>query len=84
VKTRVLKLTRVTALPDAGGGTLFFKAPGLTRQQRYLFFQPGAVPAFEGTDAWFLAEREPGGGWRLVQRVNADGSPHVERPTGDA
>lgn len=84
MKTCVLKLTRVTARAEVGGGTLFFKAPGQTRQQRYLFFQAGSVPAFEGNEAWFLAERGLGGGWRIVHRVNADGSPHTERPTSDA
>lgn len=82
--TRVLKLTRVRALPNAGSVTLHFKADGLTRRQRYLFFNKAAVPEFEGEDAWFLAERPPGCGWRILHRVNADGTPYADRAAGGA
>ncbi len=84
MRARVLQLTRVRALKNAGSRTLYFKAPGQTRRQPLMFFQPRAVPEFEGDEAWFLAERPPGCAWRVDLRVNADGSPCAERPPGHA
>jgi hypothetical protein len=78
MKTRVMKLTRVRTHSDAGGGTIFFTAPGLRRRWLHTFFNPEAVPEFEGDEAWFLAEQVPKRGWRIVQRVNPDGSPYAE------
>lgn len=68
-----MKLVRVRAHSDAGGGTLFFKADGQSRRRRWLFFGCEAVPAFEGEEAWFLAERAPGRDWRIVRRVEPGG-----------
>jgi hypothetical protein len=84
LRTRVIRLTRVRALPDAGARTLHFKADGQTRRQRYLFFSPAAVPEFDGEEAWFLAEQLPGRGWRIVRRSNPDGTPFAQPPAGDA
>lgn len=80
MRTRVMKLTRVRAHADAGGGTLFFKADG----RRWLFFDREAVPEFDGEEAWFLAERVRGRDWRIVGRVQADGAPFPGPETADA
>jgi hypothetical protein len=84
LRTRVIRLTRVRSLPDSGARTLHFKADGQTRRQRYLFFAPDAVPEFDGEEAWFLAERRPGSGWRIVRRSNPDGTSYDGAPAGDA
>ena len=84
LRTRVIRLTRVRTLPDAGARTLHCKADGQTRRQRYLFFRPAAVPEFDGDEAWFLAERLPGSGWRIVRRSNPDGTPYADPLAGDA
>ncbi len=73
-----MKLTRVRTHAGAGGGTIFFTAPGLRRRRLHMFFSPDVVPEFEGDEAWFLAEHVPKSGWRIVQRVNPDGSPCAE------
>ena len=78
-----MKLTRVRAHADAGGGTVFFTAPGLVRGRRSMFFGPEDVPHFDGEEAWFQAEQVPQSGWRIVRRVNADGTPYLE-PKADA
>jgi hypothetical protein len=78
MKTRILKLARVRAHLDAGARTLFFKADGHARRRPYLFFGCEAVPDFDGEEAWFRAERAPKGDWRVVQRVNADGTPYAD------
>lgn len=84
MRTRIMKLTRMRAHADAGGGTLFFKADGHVRGRRHLFFDPEAVPEFDGEEAWFLAERAPGRDWRIVRRVAADGAPWAGPETADA
>lgn len=84
MRTRVMKLTRVRAHADAGGGTLFFKADGHARGRRWLFFDRAAVPEFDGEAAWFLAERAPGLDWRIVRRVDADGAPFAGPEAADA
>jgi hypothetical protein len=78
VKTRIMKLTRVRNHSDSDNRTLFFTAPGLKRRRLHMFFGPDAVPEFGGEEAWFQAEQVPKNGWRIVQRVNPDGTPYVE------
>ena len=78
MKTRVFELKRFRSLPEAGGETLFFHAAGGDRRHPMPFFSPEEVPAFDGDIAWFLAERAPRRGWRIVRRVGPDGEPYAD------
>jgi hypothetical protein len=60
-QTRTFRLTRMRALPEAGGETLAFQTEGVGRRSRALFFDPREVPAFEGETATVEAVRKPGG-----------------------
>ena len=75
MQTRTFQLRRFRNRAEAGGETLFFRAMGGDRRHPMPFFRPEEVPAFDGDLAWFLAERGPGGGWRIVRRID---------PVGDA
>jgi len=72
---RTFQLRRFRSRPEAGGETLFFRAMGGDRRHPMPFFRPEEVPAFEGDIAWFLAERVPRRGWRIVRRIHPDGEP---------
>ncbi len=78
MNTRRFQLKRFRSLADAGGETLFFRATGGDRRHPMPFFRPEDVPAFEGDTAWFLAERTPRGGWRIVRRIHPDARSDAE------
>ncbi len=85
MNTRTFQLKRFRTLPEAGGETLFFRAMGGDRRHPMPFFNPHEVPPFDGDLAWFLAERAPGRGWRIVRRALSNGEPYTEQaePTPD-
>ncbi len=73
METRIFQLKRFRSLAEAGGDTLFFRALGGDRRHPAPFFRAEEVPAFDGEIAWFLAERAPWRGWRIVRRIHPDG-----------
>ncbi len=88
-------MKRFRGLAEAGGETLFFRALGGDRRHPMPFFRAEEVPAFDGEIAWFLAERVPRRGWRIVRRIDADSdgdsgrepaetTPEPDRASGDA
>jgi hypothetical protein len=71
METRRFQLRRFRS--GAGGATLFFRALGGDRRHPAPFFRTEEVPPFDGDIAWFLAERAPRRGWRILRRIHPDG-----------
>lgn len=74
----IRKIRRVRTHAHEGGGTLYFKTIGGSRQNPTRFFDPDEVPEFEGEEAWF--EVEPLRGpvwmtWRFLRQVDEAGKP---------
>jgi hypothetical protein len=76
METRKFQLKRFRGLAESGGETLFFRALGGDRRHPAPFFRTEEVPAFDGDLAWFLAERAPRRGWRIMRRIHPDGRPY--------
>ena len=68
--TYTIHLKRHRFLPDAGGQTAFCTVTFDGRVGRALaFLEPGHFPAFEGEEAWFLAEKLPRNKFRFIRQV---------------
>ncbi len=84
MERRKFQLKRFRSLAQAGGETLFFRALGGDRRHPMPFFRAEEVPVFDGDIAWFLAERAPRGGWRIVRRIHAGDESDTEPPATTA
>ena len=69
--SRIVKLTRHRALPNAGGHTLHFHFP---QGKSGRFLRPHQVPEFDGDEAWFEVETIKGV-TRVIRRVTERGEP---------
>lgn len=65
---RVMKIERLSSGPDHGGQTLRHFVQRGARSRPWKWFEPGEVPKYEGSHAWFECERAPGG-WKVLRQV---------------